>query len=114
MISLQSTTTFTSSNTAFADPDWRGDQGCVGEATPNLRPVASLIDQERRLEDWIRGGSCYGWLNAYQARRAAFELEAIRAERRRGPLADHARRGVQSRLDRLGEVIDQARAVSRR
>src|SRR5271168_4606615 len=109
MISLQSTGAMAPSGPAFADPDWRGDQDRDGEPTQDLRPLASLTDHEHRLQDWIRGGSCYGWLNAYQARRAAFELEAIRAERRRGLLADGARRALQSRLDRLDLVLSQAR-----
>ena len=99
----------------FADPDWRGDQDGEGQADQAaLRPLSSLADQERRLGDWIRGGSCYGWLNAYQARRAAFELNSIRAQRGRDPLGAHRRRAIQSRLDRLDEVISQARTANQR
>lgn len=95
----------------FAEPDWRGEP-----AGPdlNLRPLTSLAEQERRLGDWIRGGACYGWLNAYQARRAAFELQSIRAQRARDPLGAGCRRAIQSRLDRLDGVLEQARATGRR
>jgi hypothetical protein len=113
MIQLQSTATIASPGAAFADPDWRGDQDADGEPTVSLRPLASLADQERRIEDWIRGGSCYGWLNAYQARRAAFELQSIRVQRGRDPMGAGCRRAIQSRLDRLDEVIGQARLSAR-
>lgn len=93
---------------AFADPDWRGDQDADGDDR-TLRALSSLIAQERRLADWIRGGSCYGWLNAYEARRAAFELQSIQAQRLHGPLADERRLALQSRLDRLDEVLSEAR-----
>jgi hypothetical protein len=95
----------------FADPDWRGEQG---EQDQTLRPLASLAEQERRLGDWIRGGSCYGWLNDYQVRRATFELQSIRAQRAQASSSAGCRRAIQSRLDRLGEVLSQARAVARR
>jgi hypothetical protein len=114
MIPLQPSLAFASPDATFADPDWRGDQEGDGEPASDLRPLASLTDQERRLEDWIRGGSCYGWLNAYQARRAAFELEAIRAQRRHDPLGAGRRRAIQSRLDRLDEVLRQARNSAQR
>jgi hypothetical protein len=100
--------------TKFAEPDWRGEP--VGPDGPDLalRPMTSLAEQERRLDDWIRGGACYGWLNAYQARRAAFELQSIRAHHARDPLGAGCRRAIQSRLDRLDEVLAQARAAERR
>ena len=98
---------------AFADPDWRGEPDGRGGADRDLRPLSSLAEQEGRLGDWIRGGSCYGWLNAYQARRAAFELQSIRAQRAQASLGASCRRAIQSRLDRLDEVLKQARAVAR-
>lgn len=110
----QSTFASAAAGVVFADPDWRGDQDGEGGLDQALRPLSSLADQERRLGDWIRGGSCYGWLNAYQARRAAFELNSIRAERGRDPLGAHRRRAIQSRLDRLDEVISQARTANQR
>jgi hypothetical protein len=98
----------------FADPDWRGDQARAGEADDDLRPLASLAAQEVRLQDWIRGGSYYGWLSLYQTRRAAFELQAIRAQRRQGSLGSDCRRAIQSRLDRLDEVLGHARNSAQR
>lgn len=108
----QSTAGLAVAGAAFADPDWRGEPGGPGGADGDLRPLSSLAEQELRLGDWIRGGSCYGWLNAYQARRAAFELQSIRAQRAQGPLGVGCRRAIQSRLDRLDEVLKQARAVA--
>jgi hypothetical protein len=98
----------------FADPDWRGEPEGPGEPDQILRPSASLAEQERRLTDWIRGGSCYGWLNAYQVRRATFELQSIRAQRAQTHLVADCRGAIQSRLDRLDEVLSQARAAARR
>ena len=109
----QSTDGFASTATAFADPDWRGEPDGASGADRDLRPLSSLAEQEGRLGDWIRGGSCYGWLNAYQARRAAFELQSIRAQRAQAPLGAGCRRAVQARLDRLDEVLRQARAQVR-
>jgi hypothetical protein len=94
---------------AFADPDWRGEPDGHDRT---LRPLSSLAEQEARLGDWIRGGSCYGWLNAYQARRAAFELQSIRAQRAQASLGAGCRCAIQSRLDRLDEVLVQARAAA--
>ncbi len=96
---------------AFADPDWRGEPDGQGGGDRRLRPLSSLADQEARLGDWIRGGACYGWLNAYQARRAAFELQSIRAQRAQAPLGAGCRCAIQSRLDRLDEVLRDARAA---
>jgi hypothetical protein len=98
----------------FADPDWRGEPAGQGEPDGTLRPLTSLADQERRLGDWIRGGSCYGWLNDYQVRRATFELRSIRAQRAQAVEGGDCRRAIQSRLDRLDEVLSQARATARR
>ena len=114
MISQQTTGAFASLGADFADPDWRGALDRGGEPAADIRPLASLTDQEHRLEDWIRGGACYGWLNAYQARRAAFELQSIRAQQRRDPANPGCRRAIQSRLDRLDEVISQARQTGER
>lgn len=113
MSAQQSTQGFAMAGAAFADPDWRGQQDGEGEPDQALRPLTSLADQERRLGDWIRGGACYGWLNAYQARRAAFELQSIRAQRQQAPLRAARRCAVQSRLDRLDEILSQARSNGR-
>ena len=96
----------------FADPDWRGETDGSGDQDLALRPLASLAEQERRLSDWIRGGSCYGWLNDYQVRRATFELQSIRAQRAQACAGAGCRRAIQSRLDRLDDVLAQARASS--
>ncbi|HLI66199.1 MAG TPA: hypothetical protein VKU90_07520 [Caulobacteraceae bacterium] len=101
-------------NAVFADPDWRGEPIMPGEPMARLRPLASLAAQEQRLADWIRGGACYGWLNAYEARRAAFELQAIRAQRAGpAPSVEH-RLAAQSRLDRLEAVLEGARRAALR
>ncbi|HZC17348.1 MAG TPA: hypothetical protein VE309_11350 [Caulobacteraceae bacterium] len=110
----QSTLGFASAGVAFADPDWRGEPDEERAADRRLRPQASLAEQERRLGDWIRGGACYGWLNAYQARRAAFELQSIRAQRAQDPMGASCRRAVQSRLDRLDGMLNQVRAAGQR
>ena len=98
----------------FADPDWRGESDGPGGQDLVLRPLASLTDQERRLGDWIRGGACYGWLNDYQVRRATFELQSIRAQRAQASLGGGCRRAIQSRLDRLDEVLAHARLAAAR
>jgi hypothetical protein len=90
----------------FADPEWRGDPEDSEHAAAT--PVMSLCAQAQRLEDWIRGGACYGWLDCYQARRAAFELQSIRAQL--GRAAADERAAIQSRLDRLDATLRQARA----
>jgi hypothetical protein len=105
----QSTGTRAQTDAVFADPDWRGEPDGQGGDDRKLRPLSSLAEQEARLGDWIRGGSCYGWLNAYQARRAAFELQSIRAQ---ASLGACCRCAVQSRLDRLDEVLSHARAAA--
>jgi hypothetical protein len=98
----------------FSEPDWRGAPVRVGEPLAPLRPMASVVAQEERLADWIRGGACYGWLNAYEARRASFELQAIRAERSRAAFSADRRRGVQSRLDALEALLKRARGRGER
>jgi hypothetical protein len=102
----------TEAGPSFADPDWRGEPEARSGEDRTLRPLASLAEQETRLGDWIRGGSCYGWLNAYEARRAAFELQSIRAQRARATLGAGGRCAIQSRLDRLDAVLAQARLMA--
>jgi hypothetical protein len=92
----------------FADPDWRGDQH---DPLRDAAPTASLVAQALRLESWIRGGACYGWLDTYQARRAAFELQSIRAQLKRLS-ADDGRCAIQSRLDRLDRMLRSARGAA--
>jgi hypothetical protein len=100
-----------SNDNGFAEPDWRGQQDCAGQADRTLRPLVSLAEQEAQLDGWITGGAAYGWLNAYEARRAAFELQSIRAQRWRDPFTAATRRAVQSRLDRLEAVLRCTRTV---
>jgi hypothetical protein len=107
-MSLQQST-YGAAAVQFADPDWRGEPDGPDGQDRTLRPLASLAEQERRLGDWIRGGYCYGWLNDYQVRRATFELQSIRAQRAQASLGADCRRAIQSRLDRLDEVLGQAR-----
>jgi hypothetical protein len=111
-MSLQQSTCGTA--VQFADPDWRGEPEGPDDQDRTLRPLASLAEQERRLGDWIRGGFCYGWLNDYQVRRATFELQSIRAQRAQASLGRDCRCALQSRLDRLDEVLGQARGGARR
>ena len=105
---------FASAGAVFAEPDWRGEPVRSDGPGQDLRPLTSLTEQERRLGDWIRGVSCYGWLNAYQARRAAFELQSIRCQHARDSRGAGSRRAIQSRLDRLDGVLEQARATGQR
>jgi hypothetical protein len=99
----------------FADPEWRGG----GEETfleRRLRPLSEILAQISRLAGWISAGDDYGWLGAYQARRAAFELQSVRVQiaeesgRIGGVLSDEDRWAVQARLDRLEACIEAARA----
>jgi hypothetical protein len=90
----------------FPDPDWRGEPRDPGREST---PFASLVAQAGRLEDWIRGGACYGWLDSYQSRRAGFELQSIRAQLK-GCAAD--RWAIQSRLDRLDRMLRCAREAA--
>jgi hypothetical protein len=100
---------------AFADPEWRGAQDDAGDER-RLRPLADIRLQIARLAAWIAAGGAYGWLGAYQARRAAFELQSVRAQiiHESGGddtrFADRDRRAVQSRLDRLQACLEAARA----
>lgn len=102
---------------AFADPEWRG---VLDEAADQrrLRPLSDIQLQVARLAAWIAAGGDYGWLGAYQARRAAFELQSIRAQishetvRNGGGLADGDRRAIQSRLDRLEACLEAARSTT--
>lgn len=99
----------------FADPDWRG-LGHDSEPDRKLRPLSDIRLQVARLEGWISAGRDYGWLGAYQARRAAFELQSARAQMHRDigrkpeGLADDDRLAVQARLDRLEACLLAARA----
>jgi hypothetical protein len=100
---------------AFADPEWRGVlNGAADERRP--RPLSDIQLQISRLATWIAAGGDYGWLGAYQSRRAAFELQSVRAQivhetvRSGGGLADDDRSAIQSRLDRLEACLDAARA----
>ena len=104
----------------FADPDWRGDrrlydgvhEGC------GLRPYSSILEQQRRVGVLIRTGAVGGGLDAYQARRASFDLESIRVqfarEREHPSEDDEARRAAQSRLDRLEACLRAALTPDRR
>src|SRR5579863_1497236 len=92
----------------FPDPDWRGEQRDPGREPA---PFASLVAQAGRLEDWIRGGVCYGWLDSYQSRRAAFELQSIRAQLK-GCAGGAGRSAIQSRLDRLDRMLRSARGIA--
>ena len=92
----------------FADPDWRGVQGEAGDV---VTPIASLFAQAQRIEDWIRGGACYGWLDSYQARRAGFELQSIRAQLK-GASGGACRCAIRSRLDRLDAMLRRARQAA--
>ncbi|HXQ10386.1 MAG TPA: hypothetical protein VN805_05230 [Caulobacteraceae bacterium] len=92
----------------FADPDWRGEQR---DPDRERAPLASLVAQAGRLEDWIRGGACYGWLDSYQSRRAGFELQSIRAQLK-GCAAGAGRWAIQSRLDRLDQMLRRARGAA--
>jgi hypothetical protein len=98
----------TNATPCFADPEWRGDQHDLAR---EAAPTASLAAHAARLADWIRGGACYGWLDTYQARRAAFELQSIRAQLK-GLGCDEPRCAIQSRLDRLDELLRRARGAA--
>jgi hypothetical protein len=99
----------------FAEPDWRGDPDDPSQEVA-LRPLCRIERQIDRLSGWIAAGEGYGWLGAYQARRAGFELRSIGAHmtheiaRNGGRLADHDRRAIQSRLDRLELCLNAARS----
>jgi hypothetical protein len=92
----------------FADPEWRGDQR---DFTRDPATIAGLATHVERLADWIRGGACYGWLDCYQARRAAFELQSIRVQLK-GLAADEPRCAIRSRLDRLEALLRLARGAA--
>jgi len=100
----------------FADPEWRGILDEPADQR-RLRPLSDIQLQIARLAAWIAAGGDYGWLGAYQARRAAFELQSIRAQisheaaRNGGGLADQDRRAIQSRIDRLEACLEAARST---
>ena len=104
---------------AFADPEWRGVLDEPADQR-RLRPLSDIQLQIARMAAWIAAGGDYGWLGAYQARRAAFELQSIRAQishetaRNGGGLADQDRRAIQSRLDRLEACLEAARSTTAR
>lgn len=101
--------------TVFAEPEWRGDTFEVGGQV-SLRPLCRIQSQIDQIAGWIAAGEGYGWLGAYQARRAGFELCSIEAHmthcsaRYGGRLPDDDRRAIQSRLDRLELCLKAARA----
>lgn len=97
-------------NVAFAEPEWRGDI--------DFASALSLDDLEAALSeigDQIEAGVAAGWLGAYTARRARFDLESIRFQWRHaqsgGPPADATLRAILSRADRLAQVLDAARSA---
>jgi len=96
------------SEAEFCDPEWRGDQSA---ASREPSPIASLEAQTERLECWIRGGACYGWLDSYRSRRASFELQSIRAQLKHAS-GDACRAAAQSRLARLDAMLRRARAAA--
>jgi hypothetical protein len=98
----------TGRDAGFADPDWRGEQHDAGREPA---PLASLIARAGQLEDRIRGGACYGWLDSYQSRRAGFELQSIRVQLK-GCAAGMGRCAIQSRLDRLDRMLRRARGAA--
>lgn len=98
----------------FADPDWRGERD---DEDARLRPTSELMMWATQLEAWIRAGDDYGWLGSYQARRAAFELQSIRAQiseartSNGGSLGDRDRRAIQARMNRLAACLEAARGI---
>lgn len=97
----------------FAEPDWRGE-AAAGEIA--LRPLSQIERQIGQIGGWIVAGERYGWLGAYQARRAGFELCSIEAQlghrrsRYADGLPDGDRLAIQSRLDRLELCLKAAQA----
>ena len=79
--------------------------------------MSEILAQIAQLAAWISAGDDYGWLGVYQARRAAFELQSIRAQMGQGRvpggggIADRERLAIQARLDRLGACLETARAA---
>src|SRR5579872_3889295 len=57
----------------FAEPDWKGDADFDG-----LSEAIDLDGWLSDLADEIADGARRGWLTAYQARRAGFDLQSIR------------------------------------
>jgi hypothetical protein len=105
---MKTASTAADDSTSFPDPEWRGDQR---DPLQDDVPAASLVAQALRLEGWIRGGACYGWLDTYQARRAAFELQSIRTQLKRLSV-DNGRCAIRSRLDRLDRMLRNARGAA--
>ena len=95
---------------AFADPEWRGDRSLHDRLGHGRRRricarYSRILEQQRRIMALIRAGEARGVLDAYQARRAGFDLQSIRVQAQRELARGHgdadARRAIQSRLDRL-------------
>lgn len=86
----------------FAEPDWKGDADFEG--------LSEAIDLDGWLADLacqIDAGARQGWLTAYQARRAGFDLQSIRCQVRFERLkpSSEGLRAVLSRIDRLSRVV---------
>jgi hypothetical protein len=95
----------------FAEPDWKGDADFDG-----LSGVIDLDSWLRELAQDIDDGARSGWLNAYQVRRATFDLQSIRCQldferQAQGPETSTAAfSAVLSRMDRLSRCLGSARS----
>ena len=96
----------------FAEPDWCGDADFGADVDP--------ADLDRLIDDMamqIEGGAQCGWLDAYYARRASFDLQSIRCQitherYRHGPvLAGESLAAILSRIDRLMRFLKAAEAL---
>ena len=96
----------------FAEPDWQGDRDYQG-----LLAEAALDAMIVRIEAEISAGREGGWLDAYYARRAAFDLQSIRGQiarerrGRSGEIAEDTLRAIVSRADRLSACLGGFRPV---
>lgn len=90
----------------FAEPDWKGDADFDG-----LSEAIDLDGWLSDLADEIADGARRGWLTAYQARRAGFDLQSIRCQLRfeRMKAAPEALRAILSRIDRLSRCVRSVR-----
>ncbi len=99
-------------NPGFAEPDWRGDADFDGRLDP-----VDLDSVIAGLAAQIEDGARRGWLDAYYARRAAFDLQSIRGQisqvrgGREDDSSDADFRAVLSRVDRLARLLSAARSV---
>lgn len=90
----------------FAEPDWQGDGDYKGDLDES-----ELDDRVAALEIAIGAGRDAGRLGEYHARRAAFDLQSIRAqiarEKRCAPQGVPQERmcAIFSRLDRLTSCL---------